>query len=129
MLRFFATFRLQRDLAPEPDEKAEEEVKRRTEYPRFVLIADLLAALRRITGNEPTAHATKDRHGKRQVSEAVEFLSIAMPPILKAARLKGPHELDDQVLRKEIAEVKRLWSEGRHPELAYIFPDWGSRVG
>jgi hypothetical protein len=60
MLRFFATFRLHRDVAPEPDEKMEEDIKRRTEYPRFVLIADLLAAFVRITGNEPTAHATKD---------------------------------------------------------------------
>jgi hypothetical protein len=63
------------------------------------------------------------------VSGAVEFLGIALPRILKAARLKGPNELDDQVLRKEIAEVKRLWAEGRSPELAYIFPDWGRRVG
>jgi len=128
MLRLFATFRLHRDLAPEPDEKAEEDIKRRTEYPRFVLIADLLAAFRRITGGEPTAHATKDRFGNRQASPAVDFLSVALPPILKAARLKT-HVIDDQVLRKEVADVKRLWAEGKRPELAYIFPDWGGRVG
>ena len=128
MLRLFATLRLHRDLAPEPDEKVEEELKRRTEYPRFVLIADLLAAYRRITGIEPTAHATKDKLGNRQVSPAVDLISIALPAIFKAARLKAS-VVDDQVIRHEIATVKRLWSEGKHPELAYTFPDWGARIG
>ncbi|UDL87046.1 hypothetical protein LGH82_17665 [Mesorhizobium sp. PAMC28654] len=125
-LNLFGRFRLQQNVVPLADEAEEEKAKRRTEYPRFVLIADLLAAYKRITGREVTAHATKDRLGARQVSSAVEFITVALPPIMKAARLKSV--VDDQTARNEIADVKRLWDAGQHPEYAYAIPAWGSRA-
>ena len=128
LLKFLEVFARQR-LASEADAESMriEKIKRRKEYPRFVLIADLLAAHRRITGQIPTAYATEDRAGTRRRSEGVAFLSVALPPILKAARLAST-DVDDQILKLEVAKVKALWEEGRNPELAYTFPAWGSMV-
>ncbi|MER8846920.1 hypothetical protein [Mesorhizobium australicum] len=126
-INLFGKFRLQQNLAPLPDEADDEKAKRRTEYPRFVLIADLLAAYQRITGKPVTAHATKSKMGDRQVSAAVEFITTALPPILKAARLNSI--VDDQTARNEIADVKRFWDKGQHPEIAYALPDWGKKLG
>lgn len=126
-VELFAKHRLTRDVQPEAEEEAIEKIKRRKEYPRFVLLADLLATHQRITGLTPAAYATTDRLGKRRRSEAVEFLATAAPPILKAARVKNTL-LDDQVLKIEIGRIKSQWEAGRRPELAYMFPDWGTRV-
>ena len=80
LLKLFAKYRLMNDIKPDPDEEWVQRVKRKNTYPRFVLTADLLAAWKRISGREPMATATVE-NGERRVSPAIEFLSIALPPI------------------------------------------------
>jgi hypothetical protein len=126
-LRTFAQIRISRGLDKD-GEGLEEETRRRTTYPRFVLIADLLAVYVRITGKEATAYATKSKSGARQVSDAVDFISVALPPILKAARVKGSHVLGDELIRTEIANVKQYWEKGIRPELEYIGQGLGRAV-
>lgn len=126
-LELFAKHRITNKVEPEPSEEAVEKMKRRKEYPRFVLMADLLARHKQITGLTPAAYATTDRLGRRKRSEAVEFLSVAVPPILKAARVKTTH-IDDQVLKLEIGRIKAEWEAGRNPEFEYTFKRWGSMV-
>ncbi len=126
-LELFAKHRLLSGVEPDQDEEAFEKLKRRKEYPRFVLMADLLYAHKRITGVNPSAYATVDRAGQQKRSEAVEFLSIAVPPILKQAKVKNPH-VDDQVLKIEIGRIKKEWDAGRNPALEYTYADWGTLV-
>jgi hypothetical protein len=124
MLNFFAKWQLARKLEPAPDDD-KERVRRKTEYPRLVLIADLLAAYQRITGLAPTAYAQRPKDNiknVRRVSAAVDFISVAVPPIMEAARLRK--HIDDQTIKNEIAAVKRFWDHGRRPEREYVFPDW-----
>ncbi|RAL98397.1 hypothetical protein DOU54_04650 [Agrobacterium sp. MS2] len=126
-LELFAKHRLLSGVEPDQDEEAFEKLKRRKEYPRFVLMADLLYAHKRITGVNPSAYATVDKSGHQKRSEAVEFLSIAVPPILKQAKVKNPF-VDDQVLKLEIGRIKKFWDAGRNPALEYTYADWGSLV-
>ncbi|WP_042778689.1 hypothetical protein [Sinorhizobium fredii] len=116
-IQMFVRWRLKNDLKPRDDEKLEEETKRRKTFPRFCLIADLLAAYQRITGKEPMATV----HGERY-SEAIMFLLAAANPILKSARQP---QIDVENAKKEIIAVKRLWRGGIRPELTYEIPDWG----
>ncbi|CAN7240918.1 hypothetical protein [Mesorhizobium sp. LjNodule214] len=123
MLNFFAKWQLGRDVKP-ADTDVKEKTRRKTEYPRLVLIADLLAAYERITGLVPSATAYQDANGQRRVSQAVDFISVAVPPIMKASRVKNSEVLDDQTIRKEVAKIKKLWERDRHPEREYAFRDW-----
>ncbi|ESY88046.1 hypothetical protein X739_05955 [Mesorhizobium sp. LNHC220B00] len=126
MLNFFAKWQLGRDVKPGAAD-VKEKTRRKTEYPRMVLIADLLAAYQRITGLAPTAYAQRpdeNPEGRRRVSPAVDFISVAVPPIMKAARIKNSEILDDQTIRKEIATIKRLWETGQYPEREYQLRRW-----
>lgn len=125
-LQYFARFRLTENVQPLDDEAVEEKTKRKSTYPRLVLFADLLAVYVRITDRRPKATARVDKDGTRRVSEAVDFLSIAAPPIIKAARLEKISAItDDQTIANDIAEINRLWEAKKRPELSYGIPDWG----
>jgi hypothetical protein len=127
VLRSFSALRLDNDVAPSDWDRPVEEARRRTEYRRFVLIADIIYLYQRVTKKEPTAYADKDFGGRRRrVSEAVDLVSIVAPPIMKAGRLKSP-VLDDQTIKNEIAKIKRHWDNGENPQTAYYTPNWGKR--
>ncbi|TJU96007.1 MAG: hypothetical protein E5Y12_25445 [Mesorhizobium sp.] len=120
-LRAFAQFQL-RALGSEKKESAEA-IRRRNDFPRFVLIADIIATYQRVTGEEPMAYAADDEHR----SPAVELVTLLVPPILKAARV-SKIQISAQTAKAEIATVKRLWSEGSRPEMAHALPSW-AKVG
>ncbi len=122
-LSAFATARLR--LGDAADQTVEEQIRKRTNYPQFILICDLLACYQRITGRQISA-SVRSTKTERKVSPAVDFISVAVPPVLKAARLPAPHKLGDEAVKKEVALAKRLWANGHHPELEYVRQDWAN---
>ncbi|ESX03406.1 hypothetical protein X769_18245 [Mesorhizobium sp. LSJC268A00] len=116
-LRAFAKVHLH-SLGNEPKEQPEA-IRRRKEFPRLVLIADIIATYQRVTGQEPMATASDDGH----LHPAVKLVTVLGPPVLKAARVVKT-QINPQTARIEIATVKRLWAEGRRPEQAGVLSSW-----
>jgi hypothetical protein len=116
-LQLFVRWRLQTDVRPTPDEKLEEETKRRKTFPRFCFVADLLAAYQRITDKPGAASVHEGKH-----SEVIEFILLAANPVLRTAQ-QPPIEAES--VKKDIQAIKALWRERIRPEMTYIEQDWG----
>ncbi|MER9590939.1 hypothetical protein NKI94_19300 [Mesorhizobium australicum] len=116
-MQTFAAMQLRAMAGKQPVDVADT-LRRRNDFPRLVLIADIIAQYKMVTGKEPTAYATDEYQGP-----AVELVCLLVPLVLRAARVEK-RDISPQSAKLEIAAIKKAWENGARPELAYSLPSW-----